>query len=191
MNHPSPASFPDPMQRIGTPVTPPHGTQPNPAYQDLLTLYAKVYGAEESLARALHPARRTIRGDQAWTGRAAQEWTSDLEAWSRRLAIAAERTVAELADRLRATPPYVPIGTAPMQPGSPQPGPLQPGSGPGSVPAQPGSGPGSVPAQPGTPQPGPLRSHPDPGGPLRSHPDPGGSLHPRPEPGGPERSHTP
>ena len=34
MDHPSPASFPDPMQRIGTPVTPPHGTRPNPAYQD-------------------------------------------------------------------------------------------------------------------------------------------------------------
>ncbi|HEY3732595.1 MAG TPA: hypothetical protein VGL63_01655 [Streptosporangiaceae bacterium] len=122
MNHPAPASFPDPMRRIGTPVTPPHGTQPNPAYQDLLTLYAKVYGAEESLAHALHPARRTARDPKTWTGHAGQEWTSDLEAWNRRLAHAAERIVAELAERLRATPPCIVVGTEPMQPADPNPG---------------------------------------------------------------------
>jgi hypothetical protein len=121
MNYPSPASFPDPMQRIGTPVTPPHGTRPNPAYQDLLTLYAKVYGAEEGLATALEPACRTIRNGEAWSGRAAREWTTELEDWNRRLGRAAEWILAELAARLRSTPPYVPVTTEPLEPGGPRP----------------------------------------------------------------------
>ena len=124
MDHPSPSSFPDPTQRIGTPVTPPHGTRPNPAYQDLLTLYAKVYGAEERLATALEPACRTVRNGEAWFGRAARRWTTELEDWNRRLGRAAGWILQELAARLRSTPPYVPI-TEPQEPGGAQPTPLQ------------------------------------------------------------------
>ena len=123
MNYPPP----------GTPVTPPPGTQPNPAYQDLLTLYAKVYEAEERLATALRPARRAVGDGETWTGHAAREWTADLEAWSRRLGGAAERIVAELAQRLRATPPYTPVGTEPVHPVPAQPrDPVSPAGRPGT-----------------------------------------------------------
>jgi hypothetical protein len=111
------------MQRIGKPMTPPHGTAPNPAYQDLLTLYARAYGAREGLAEALRPACKTASGDHPWIGPAARTWTTGLEGWSRRLGQAAEQIVAELADRLRATPPYLPVGTRPMQPGGAYPDP--------------------------------------------------------------------
>jgi uncharacterized protein YukE len=130
MNHPPPQAFPDPTQRIGAPMTPPHGTEPNSAYQDLLTLYAKVYGAEQGLARALQPACQTVSGDQPWTGQAARTWTTELESWNKRLAGAAAQILHELADRLRATPPCLPVGTQPLQPGAPQPnpgGPMGPG----------------------------------------------------------------
>jgi hypothetical protein len=131
MNHQPPETFPDPTQRIGTPMTPAHGTEPNPAYQDLLTLYAKVYGAEAGLAKALHPACKTVSGDHAWIGEAARKWTTELEDWDRRLAHAAGQILHELADRLRTTPPYVHIGTHPMEPGSPYPSPGGPmGTGP-------------------------------------------------------------
>jgi len=162
MSHPPPASFPDPMQRIGRPVIPPHGTQPNPAYQDLLTLYAKVYGAEEGLANALRPACKTVRDDDAWTGQAAKKWTSELELWNRRLGNTAEQIMQELEERLRATPPYVPIGTQPMQPG------IQPG---GTLQSEPDPG-------------GRLHPGPDPGGRRHTEPDPGGRRHTEPDPGG-------
>ena len=160
MDHPSPASFPDPMQRIGTPVTPPHGTRPNPAYQDLLTLYAKVYGAEERLATALEPACQTVRNGEAWIGRAARGWTTELEDWNRRLGRAAGWILQELADRLRSTPPCVPI-TEPLEPGGAQPTPLQP-----------------------TPVTAGFQPTPNPGGRFRPGPNPGGRLHPAPNPGG-------
>jgi hypothetical protein len=212
MDHPSPASFPDPMQRIGTPVTPPHGTRPNPAYQDLLTLYAKVYGAEERLATALEPACQTVRNGEAWIGRAARGWTTELEDWNRRLGRAAGWILQELADRLRSTSPYVPI-TEPLEPGGAQPTPLQPtpvtaGFQPAPNPGgrfhpspNPGGGlhPGPNPGgglqtgpDPGGLQPGPNpggRFHPgpNPGGGLQTGPDPGGQLHADPPPGGPLR----
>lgn len=165
MDHPPPASFPDPMQRIGTPVIPPHGTKPNPAYQDLLTLYAKVYGAEDGLAKALEPAYKSARDGEAWTGHAAREWTAELEDWNRRLGRTAADILHELAARLRATPPHVPIGTQPMQPGGPYPDPggtMGPGPNPG----------------------GTMRPGPNPGGIMRPGPDPGGTMHPGPNPGG-------
>jgi hypothetical protein len=152
MDHPSPASFPDPVQHIGTPVTPPPGTEPNPAYQDLLTLYAKVYGAGDRLEKALRPARRTVSGGEAWTGPAARRWTTELDGWNRRLGNATAQILTELTERLRATPPYVAVGTRPMNPGDPygalRPGPIHPGE--------------------------PLHTHPGPGGHLHPEPDPGG-----------------
>jgi len=160
MDHPSPASFPDPMQRTGTPVTPPHGTRPNPAYKDLLTLYARVYGAEERLATALEPACQTVRNGEAWIGRAAREWTTELEDWNRRLGRAAGWILQELADRLRSTPPYVPI-TEPLEPGGAQPTPLQP-----------------IPVTAG------FQPAPNPGGRFHPDPNPGGGLQPGPDPGG-------
>ena len=180
MDHPSPASFPDPMQRIGTPVTPPHGTRPNPAYQDLLTLYAKVYGAEERLSTALEPACRTIRNGDAWFGRAARGWTTELEDWNRRLGRAAGWILQELAARLRSTPPYVPV-TEPLEPGGAQPAPLQPT--PVTVGFQPGPDPGGR-LHPGPDPGGRLHPGPDPGDRLHPDTDPGGRLHPRPDPGG-------
>jgi hypothetical protein len=170
MDHPSPASFPDPVQRIGTPVTPPPGTEPNPAYQDLLTLYARVYGAGDRLEKALRPAGRTVSGGETWTGPAARRWTTELDGWNRRLGHAAARILTELAERLRATPPYVAVGTRPMNPGDPYPGAPYPG----------GSYPGGPYPQPG----GPLHAHPDPGGTMHSGPSPGGRMHPGPNPGG-------
>jgi hypothetical protein len=160
MDHPSPASFPDPVLRIGTPVTPPPGTEPNPAYQDLLTLYAKVYGAGDRLEKALRPACRTVSGGEAWTGPAARRWTTELDGWNRRLGHAAAQILTELAERLRATPPYVAVGTRPMNPGDPYPG----------APYTGGSYPGG--------------SYPQPGGPLHPDPNPGGRLRPEPDPGG-------
>jgi hypothetical protein len=180
MDHPSPSSFPDPMQRIGTPVTPPHGTRPNPAYQDLLTLYAKVYGAEERLATALEPACRTVRNGEAWFGRAARGWTTELEDWNRRLGRAAGWILQELAARLRSTPPYVPI-TEPLEPGGAQPTPLQPD--PVTVAFQPGPNPGGR-LRPGPDPGGRLQPDPNPGGRLHHGPDPGGRLQPEPDPGG-------
>ena len=172
MDHPSPASFPDPVQRIGTPVTPPPGTEPNPAYQDLLTLYAKVYGAGDRLDKALRPTRMTVSGGEAWTGSAARRWTTELDAWNRRLGNATAQILTELAERLRATPPYSAIGTHPMKPGDPYPGALYAG---GSYPGGPYPDPGgSIP--PG-PQPGDPR-HPGPAGPR--HPGPGGCIPPGP-----------
>jgi hypothetical protein len=180
MDHPSPASFPDPMQRIGMPVTPPHGTRPNPAYQDLLTLYAKVYGAEERLATALEPACQTVRNGEAWIGRAARGWTTELEDWNRRLGRAAGWILQELADRLRSTPPYVPI-TEPLEPGGAQPTPLQP------TPVTAGFQPAPIPAAASTPTPIPAAgSTPDPTPAAASSPDrtrAGGST-PIPRPGG-------
>jgi hypothetical protein len=168
------------MQRIGTPVTPPHGTRPNPAYQDLLTLYAKVYGAEERLATALEPACRTVRNGEAWFGRAARGWTTELEDWNRRLGRAAGWILQELAARLRSTPPYVPI-TEPLEPGGAQPTPLQPD--PVTVAFQPGPNPGGR-LHPGPDPGGRLHPGPDPGGRLQPDPNPGGRLQPEPDPGG-------
>jgi len=163
MDHPSPASFPDPMQRTGTPVTPPHGTRPNPAYQDLLTLYARVYGAEERLATALEPACQTVRNGEAWIGRAAREWTTELEDWNRRLGRAAGWILQELADRLRSTPPYVPI-TEPLEPGGAQPTPLQP------IPVTAGFPPAPQPRWQVPPRPQPRRRPPARTGPRREAP---------------------
>ena len=179
MDHPSPASFPDPMQRIGMPVTPPHGTRPNPAYQDLLTLYAKVYGAEERLATALEPACQTVRNGEAWIGRAARGWTTELEDWNRRLGRAAGWILQELAARLRSTPPYVPI-TEPLEPGGAQPTHLQPA--PVTVGFPPAPNPGGR-FHPGPNPGGGLQSGPNPGGRLQPGPNPGGRLHPDPNPG--------
>lgn len=177
MDHPSPASFPDPVQRIGTPVTPPPGTEPNPAYQDLLTLYAKVYASGDRLEKALRPARRTVSGGEAWTGPAARRWTTELDGWNRRLGNATAQILTELTERLRITPPYVAVGTRPMNPGDPYPSAPYPG----------GSYPGGPYPQPG----GPVHRGPNPGGPLHTHPDPGGALHthPGPDPGGALHTH--
>ncbi|HET6187650.1 MAG TPA: hypothetical protein VFE59_11710 [Trebonia sp.] len=121
MSHLPPASFPDPTQTIGTPMTIPHGTKPNPEYHDLLTLYAKVYAAEEELATALRPACRTAGADQAWIGETARKWVAELEGWSRRLNGAGERILAELEAQLRAMPPYVHHGRHLMRPGDSHP----------------------------------------------------------------------
>lgn len=195
MDHPSPASFPDPVQRIGTPVTPPPGTEPNPAYQELLTLYAKVYGAGDRLEKALRPARMTVSGGETWVGPAAQRWTTELHTWNRRLGIATAQIMTELAERLRATPPCVAIGTHPLKPGDPYPGALYPG---GSYPGgpypdpggrlQPGPQPGGS-MHPGTDPGGALQPGPiNPGGPMHAHPEPGGRLLVEPDPGGPDAS---
>ena len=193
MDHPAPASFPDPVQRIGTPVTSPPGTEPNPAYQDLLTLYAKVYAAGDRLEEALRPARRTVSGGEAWSGPAARRWTTELDGWNRRLGNATAQILTELTERLRATPPYVAVGTRPMTPGDPYPGaPYPGGSYPGGPYPQPG-GPVHRSPDPG----GPLHPGPNPGGarqpgpihpgePLHAHPNPGGRLRPEPDPGGPD-----
>jgi hypothetical protein len=187
MDHPSPASFPDPMQRIGTPVRPPHGTRPNSAYQDLLTLYAKVYGAEERLATALEPACQTVRNGEAWIGRAARGWTTELEDWNRRLGRAAGWILQELADRLRSTPPYVPI-TEPLEPGGAQPTPLQPT--PVTAGFQPTPNPGGR-FRPGPNPGGGLYPDPNPGGRFHPGPNPGGGLQPGPDPGGRLRADPP
>jgi len=196
MDHPSPASFPDPMQRTGTPVTPPHGTRPNPAYQDLLTLYARVYGAEERLATALEPACQTVRNGEAWIGRAAREWTTELEDWNRRLGRAAGWILQELADRLRSTPPYVPI-TEPLEPGGAQPTPSSrsrspPGSSRPPTPVA-GSTPTPTPAAASSPDRTPAggSSRPNPGGRFHPSPNPGGGLQPGPDPGGRFRADPP
>ena len=110
MDHPPPHAFPNPARPTGTAIPPPL-TKPNPAYQELLTLYARVYGAHDQLAGALHPACRTMRDRSAWTGDAARRWVTELEHWNRRLAGAADEILHELAARLRATPPYVPNTT--------------------------------------------------------------------------------
>jgi hypothetical protein len=192
MDHPAPAVFPDPLQRIGTPITVPHGHKPNPEYQDLLTLYAQVYGAEEDLRTALRPAERTAK-DGAWRGPAAQEWTTELDDWSRRLDQAADTIMQELAGRLRTTPPYIPTGIDPggeMHPGGINPGGemypagLNPGGEmyPGGV--NPGGpmhhepNPGGVMYPAGVEPGGPMRRPPNPGGPYRE-PDPGGPLYPQ------------
>jgi hypothetical protein len=194
--HPSPATFPDPLQRIGTPVMVPHGHKPNPAYQDLLTLYAKVYGAEEKLATAFHPARRLANDGEAWIGHAAKQWTTDLDDWNRRLDHAGDMILQELVGRLRNTSPYVLIGTTdPNEPGGIQPGGtmstgpnpggqmypggLNPG-GPMRVPSNPGGqiGPGPNPGG----QVGPGGANP--GGPMHHEPDPGGRMGVPPNPGG-------
>jgi hypothetical protein len=178
MDHPSPASFPDPVQRVGTPVTPPPGTEPNPAYQDLLTLYARVYGAGDKLEKALRPAGRTVSGGEAWTGPAARRWTTELDAWNRRLGNAAAQILTELTERLRATPPYVAVGTRPIAPGGPYPGaPSVPGPDPGGR-MYPGHDPEGV-RRPGSPDPGGVRRP----GPA----DPGGAIHRTLQPGGPFR----
>jgi hypothetical protein len=151
----------------------PHGHKPNPAYQDLLTLYAKVYGAEEKLATAFHPARRLANDGEAWIGNAAKQWTTDLDDWNRRLDQAGDTILQELAGRLRSTSPYVPIGTTdPNEPGGIQPG--------GTM---------TTGANPG----GPRHHEPNPGGEM--YPgglNPGGTIRPEPDPGGPRhREETP
>jgi hypothetical protein len=173
--HPSPATFPDPLQRIGTPVMVPHGHKPNPAYQDLLTLYAKVYGAEEKLATAFHPARRVANDGEAWIGHAAKQWTTDLDDWNRRLDHAGDMILQELAGRLRNTSPYVLIGTTdPNEPGGIQPGgTMSTGPNPGGQMYPGGLNPG-----------GPMRVPPNPGGRIRPGPNPGGRIGPGPNPGG-------
>jgi hypothetical protein len=194
--HPSPATFPDPLQRIGTPVMVPHGHKPNPAYQDLLTLYAKVYGAEEKLATAFHPARRLANDGEAWIGNAAKKWTTDLDDWNRRLDHAGDTILQELAGRLRSTSPYVPIGTTdPNEPGGIQPGgTMTTGANPGGTMYPGGIQPGgtmTTGANPGgvmhrEPNPGgTMHRGSDPGGVMHREPDPGGTMHHEPEPGGP------
>lgn len=177
MNHPPPETFPDPMQRIGHPITPAPGTEPNPAYQQLLTLYAKVYGAEEGLTKALRPACRTARDDHAWIGDAARKWVSELEDWNKRLDHATSQILQELAERLRETPPYVPVGSHPMEHGVNPGGPYQ-GVNPGGL--YHGENPG-----------GPYHPGPgvNPGGPNRGE-NPGGPYHPGHDenPGGPYRN---
>jgi hypothetical protein len=158
------------MQRIGHPITPTPGTEPNPAYQHLLTLYAKVYGAEEEVTKALRPACRTARDDHAWIGDAARKWVGELEGWNQRLGHATSQIMQELAERLRNTPPYVPVGSHPMEPGGPH---VYPGT-----PYQEAPGP-----NPG----GPNRPGVDPGGPNRPGANPGGPNRPGADPGGPYR----